>query len=203
MDRFKSRVLLDQDALRQGIDALAERLRPELTPEMVTVVPILGGAMVFAADLMRRLPPGLVLDFMRIRTYGDSTSPQKTPQADWLPHEENIRGRHVLLVDDILDTGRTMTEARRLLLEDFGAAKVTIVVLVDKPVRREAPVAADHSVLLLNEDLFLVGFGLDLAGRYRNLPELLVLEPKTEAVAQKSAEEGPSMAASETSASGI
>ena len=191
MDRYKSRVLLDQDALRQGIDALAERLGPELTPEMVTVVPILGGAMVFAADLMRRLPPGLVLDFMRIGTYGDATSPQNAPKADWLPHEENIRGRHVLLVDDILDTGRTMTEARRHLIEDFGAAKVTVVVLIDKPLRRDAPVQADHRVLLLEEDLFLVGYGLDLAGRYRNLPELLALEPKTVALAQKSDEEIP------------
>jgi len=119
----------------------------------------------------------LVMDFLRIQTYGNEMSPQNQATADWLPHPDNVRGKHVLLLDDILDTGRTMEEARRIMIEDMGAAKVTVVVFVDKPVRRQTKVVADDALMVLNEDLFLVGFGLDLAGRYRNLPDLLALEP--------------------------
>ncbi|RMH02797.1 MAG: hypoxanthine phosphoribosyltransferase [Planctomycetota bacterium] len=177
MERFRRTTLLDRAGLARGLDELAARLRPRLAGREVTIVPILGGALVFAADLMRRLPPGPVLDFLRIQTYGDAMSPQRPAAADWRPRPENIAGRTVLLLDDILDTGRTMAEARRLLLEDFGAAEVLVVVVVDKPARRAAAIEADDCILRLEEDLFLVGYGLDLGGRFRNLPELLALLP--------------------------
>ena len=177
MENYDCRTLLDSASIEEGICALAGRLQPNLEGDEVTVVPILGGAMFFAADLVRHMPAGLVMDFLRIQTYGDSTSPQKSDSADWLPNEKNIRGKHVLLLDDILDTGRTLHEARRLLLDDMGATKVTIAVFVDKPIRRQTDVVADDSVLLLHDDLFLVGYGLDLAGRYRNLTELVALKP--------------------------
>jgi hypoxanthine phosphoribosyltransferase len=176
MEEFEYQTLLDRKGLSDGLDALGERLVKRLNGEEVTVVAILGGAVVFAADLMRRLPAGIILDFLRIQTYGKGTAPSSEPRADWLPHPENVRDRHVLLLDDILDTGRTMKEARRILIEDMGAMKVTVAVLVDKPVRRAVEVVADDRVMILNEDLFLVGYGLDLAGRYRNLPELLALD---------------------------
>ncbi len=180
MEGYHRTTLLDREGLARGLDEMAERLRPRLEGREVTVIPILGGALIFAADLMRRLPAGLVLDFLRIQTYGDAMAPQKAADADWRPHPENVRGRTVLLLDDILDTGRTMAEARRLLLEELGAAEVVIAVLVDKPVRRAVDLQADDRVVLLEEDLFLVGYGLDLAGRYRNLPDLLALEPQTQ-----------------------
>ena len=201
MEQYSRRTLLDSQDLTQGLDALADRLRPELDAHDVTVVTILGGAVIFAADLVRRLQPGLVMDFLRIQTYGDSTSPQRAAQADWVPHRDNVRGRDVLLLDDILDTGRTMAEARRLLLEDMGARSVKVVVLVDKPVRRQAEVEADDCVLRLEEDVFLVGFGLDLGGRYRNLPELLALEPAE--VQAAAAAGGAPAAESEAAADGV
>ncbi len=189
MERYRRTTLLGREDLSKGLDALGERLSPRLEGREVTVIPILGGALIFAADLMRRLPPGLVLDFLRIQTYGDGMSPQKKADADWKPHPENVRGKTVLLLDDILDTGRTMSEARRLLLEEMGAAEVLVVVLIDKPVRRATDVVADDRVLELDEDLFLVGYGLDLAGRYRNLPDLLALTPKEEPAAEPAGEE--------------
>ena len=115
MERFHRRVLLSQEALSTGLDQLAHRLIPQLDGKEVTVIPIMGGAMFFAADLVRRLPAGLVMDFLRIQTYGDATSPQKEAKLDWVPHVDNIRGKTVLLLDDILDTGRTMKEATRFL----------------------------------------------------------------------------------------
>lgn len=176
MGRYHGRTLLCREDLAKGLDSLAVRLETRLGDGPVTAVAILGGAIMFAADLLRRLPAGIILDFLRIQSYGDASSPERRPQADWMPHVENVRGRHVLLLDDILDTGRTMKEARRVLLDELGAARVTSVVLVDKPVRRAVAVEADDRVLVLEEDLFLVGYGLDFAGRYRNLPDLVALD---------------------------
>lgn len=180
MEAYRHRRLLDREQIAAALDELSVRLRPTLPVDGVTVVPILGGAMIFAADLVRRLPAGLVMDFIRVQTYGDATSPQTEPVVDWRPKEGNVRGRHVLLLDDILDTGRTITEARRFLLEEMGAAEVTIVVLIDKPARRAVAVEPDCAAIHIEEDHFLVGYGLDYRGRFRNLPELLALETDDE-----------------------
>lgn len=176
MKRYRHRTVLGREELSEALDNLAERLIPRLDGEEVTAIPVLGGAMIFAADLVRRLPAGLVMDFIRIQTYGDSTSPEKEAKPDWTPNPANVEGRHVLLLDDILDTGRTLTEARRFLLEEMGAEKVTIAVLIDKPIRRAVPIEADEFAVQFHEDYFLVGYGLDYKGRYRNLPHLLALE---------------------------
>jgi hypoxanthine phosphoribosyltransferase len=176
LEHLSHRVILDKEGLAQGLGELAGRLEPLLEGKEVTVVPIMGGAMFFAADLVRRLPPGLVMDFLRIQTYGDAKSSQRRAKIDWTPHEGNIRDKTVLLLDDILDTGRTMVEARRFLLEEMGAGEVIVVVMVDKPIRRAVDIQADDYVIKIEEDLFLVGCGLDLAGKFRNLPEILALD---------------------------
>ncbi|MBT5119547.1 MAG: hypoxanthine phosphoribosyltransferase [Planctomycetes bacterium] len=176
MERYRRRLLMSRQDLEAGLKGMAERLAPVLGDDEVTAIPVLGGAMFFAADLVRHMPSGLVMDFIRIQTYGDSTSPQSEAKVDWVPHESNVRGKHVLLLDDILDTGRTLFEAKRYLLDEMGAAKVTIAVLIDKPIRRSADVSADCSVLLMEDDAFLVGYGLDFAGRFRNVPDVYALE---------------------------
>jgi hypoxanthine phosphoribosyltransferase len=176
MIRYRHRIVLRAQELSEALDRLAERLKPLLGDDEVTAIPILGGAMFFGADLVRRLPSGLVMDFIRIQTYGDATSPQQEAKPDWLPNPENVAGKHVLLLDDILDTGRTMAAARKHLLEEMGAAKVTIAVLIDKPVRRAVPIEADGHAVRFDDDHFLVGFGLDYRGRFRNLPFLAALE---------------------------
>jgi hypoxanthine phosphoribosyltransferase len=176
LEDWRRRTLLDAAAIARGLDALAARLRPRLAGQAVTAVPVLGGAVVFAADLLRRLPADVALDFLRIQTYGDGVRPERAAVADWVPRPELVRGRTVLLLDDILDTGRTLAEARRLLRDELGAAEVLVVVFVDKPVRRAVPIEADDCVLRLDEDLFLVGYGLDWAGACRGLPDLVALE---------------------------
>ncbi|MCH2100859.1 MAG: hypoxanthine phosphoribosyltransferase [Planctomycetes bacterium] len=181
MTEHERRVLLSREEIEAGLADLADRLRPRLEGSELTVIPIMGGAMIFAADLIRQLPPGLILDFLRIQTYGDATSPQIEPEVEWRPNPANVKGRTVLLLDDILDTGRTMQEARRFLIEECGATEVLCVVLVDKPARRAVEITADDRVLHLEEDLFLVGCGLDWAGKYRNLPELCFIEQSDKA----------------------
>ncbi len=176
MIRYRHRIVLRSEELSEALDGLAERLEPLLGGDDVTAIPVLGGAMFFAADLVRRLPSGLVMDFIRIQTYGDATSPQQEAKPDWLPNPSNVEGKHVLLHDDILDTGRTMSAARKFLIEQMGAAKVTIAVLIDKPVRRAVAIEPDAYAVQFDDDQFLVGFGLDYRGRFRNLPFLAALE---------------------------
>ncbi|NQU50058.1 MAG: hypothetical protein HQ519_15515 [Planctomycetes bacterium] len=181
MPEYQRRVLLSQEQVSSGLASLAKRLRPRLVDKEVTVIPIMGGAMIFCADLVRGLDPGLVLDFLRIQTYGSSMSPQREAKVQWHPERCNVEGRTIVLVDDILDTGRTMTEARRYLLEEMDALEVICIVLVDKPARRDCEIQADDCVLVVEEDLFLIGCGLDWDGKYRNLPELCALEAVVEA----------------------
>ncbi len=176
VEEFRRRTLLDAASIARGMDALAQRLQPRLAGRQVTAIPVLGGAFIFAADLLRRLPPATGLDFIRVQTYGDATRPQREARPDWIPRAESVRGRTVLLLDDVLDTGRTLSAARAYL-EQMGAAEVLVVVLVDKPARRAADVHCDDCVLRLEEDLFLVGYGLDLAGAWRGHPDLVALEP--------------------------
>lgn len=172
MERFRDRPVLAEPDIRRGLDALAERLRPRLADGDWTLVAVLDGGLFFAADLARRLTPALRMDVLRLRSYGDATAPQGPPRLDCAPDRAAVERRRVLLVDDVLDSGRTLSEAKRLLLEEWGAEEVVVVVLVDKPARRAVEVEPDEHVLRLEEDLFLVGYGMDLAGRYRNLPEV-------------------------------
>lgn len=176
MQDWRRHTLLDAAGIARGMDALAARLRPRLAGRAVTAIPVLGGAFVFAADLLRRLPPELTLDFLRIQTYGEATRPRREARADWLPGADGVRGRTVLLLDDVLDTGRTLSASRRLLLDEMGAAEVLVVVFVDKPVHRALPIQPDDCVLRVEEDCFLVGYGLDFQGAWRGLPDLVALE---------------------------
>ena len=176
MKQFKHRLILNAKQIASSIDEATSSLRGILGNEEITAVPIMGGAMIFAADLVRRLPDTMIIDFMSIQTYGDATSPQSAPKVSWIPKKENIENRHILLIDDILDTGRTMLFAREFLLNEMGASRVTIVVLINKSVRRVVNIEPDISIIDIEDDLFLVGFGLDYQGRYRNIPDLFALE---------------------------
>ena len=187
MARFRDRPVLAEPELRRGVDALAGRLRARMADGDWTLVTVLDGGMFFAADLARGLSPELRMDVLRIRSYGDATAPQHAPRVELHPERAEVAGRRILLVDDVLDTGRTLAEARRLLLEELGAQEVLCVVLVDKPARRAVDLVPDEHVLRLDEDLFLVGYGLDHAGHYRNLPEVRALLPVAPPVATPSA----------------
>jgi hypoxanthine phosphoribosyltransferase len=122
---------------------------------------------VFASDLIRRIPIPLQLAFVSASSYRDRTV-SGTIDLNFFPAESEIEGRNLLLVDDILDTGRTL----RLLVRELtsrGAGEVRTCVFLDKPARRAVEFEADFRCFEI-EDLFVVGYGLDFAGHYRNLP---------------------------------
>ena len=141
-----------------------------------TVVSVLKGSCVFASDLIRRIPVPLELAFVSASSYGEGTTGGAL-ELNFFPAESEIAGRNLLLVDDILDTGRTLS---RLVVEmqRRGASSVRTCVFLDKPARRAVPFEADFRCFAV-EDLFVVGYGLDFAGRYRNLPYVGSLKKET------------------------
>jgi hypoxanthine phosphoribosyltransferase len=141
----------------------------------LAVIGILKGAFIFMADLVRAVTVSQQLDFIRYASYGSGTRPQSEPQLLFTP-SLSLRDRHVLLVEDIVDTGHTTSRALAWIKAQ-GAASVKLCALLDKPSRREVPVHIDYLGMTV-PDLFIVGYGLDAAEDYRHLPYIAVLEER-------------------------
>jgi hypoxanthine phosphoribosyltransferase len=161
------RVLISEEEIHSGIDRVAAEVTRVYRGRDFTVVSVLKGSCVFASDLIRRIPIPLELAFLAASSYGDRTSPGQL-EMNFFPAGNEIEGRNLLLVDDILDTGRTLHSVSLELLRR-GAKDVQTCVFLDKPARRAAPITPDFRCFEV-ENLFVVGYGLDFAGRYRNLP---------------------------------
>ncbi|MDR2862805.1 MAG: hypoxanthine phosphoribosyltransferase [Puniceicoccales bacterium] len=143
-----------------------------LDADELTVVGVANGALIFTADLLRRINLRTRFDTVRVSSYLDGTSPSAAPQFRSTVHL-NLAGRHVLIVDDILDTGRTLSQLHSALLEHRPASLRTCV-LLDKKSRRQTPFEAAYTGFDI-PDAFVVGYGMDFAERYRNLPFVGVL----------------------------
>jgi len=168
------RVLVTDEMLARRIKALGREIEKDFKDREMVVVSLLNGTVMFIGDLIRQLSQPLRLDFMGVSSYGKGTE-----SGDLVFTKElrlDVRGRDVLLVDDILDTGRTL---RRVLekLCLLGPKRIRICVLLDKPSRRVERVVADYVGFTI-PDKFVVGYGLDFAEKYRNLPFVGVLKPE-------------------------
>ena len=167
-------VLITPRELKRRIRAMAQQIEHHFIGRDLVIVSLLNGTIMFLADLLRCLALPLRLDFIGVSSYGDSTRPGELIFTKDL--RLDVRGRDVLLVDDILDTGRTM-KAVLSKIESLAPRRVRICVLLDKPSRRTNSIQA-HYVGFEIPDVFVVGYGLDFAERYRNLPFLGILAPK-------------------------
>lgn len=165
--------LISQRQLAVRIGSLAREIAADFQGKEVVVVALLNGTVLFLADLIRRLAFPLRLDFMGVSSYGSGTTSHELVFTKEL--RLDVCGREVLLVDDILDTGRTL-KAVIERLRPLRPAGVRTCVLLDKPSRRVEKVEADYVGFRI-PDLFVVGYGLDFAERYRNLPFVGVLKP--------------------------
>ena len=161
------RILYSEAEILAGIDRVAREVTRAYQGRDFTVVSVLKGSCVFASDLIRRIPIPLELAFLAASSYGEGTV-SGTLEINFFPTGNEIEGRNLLLVDDILDTGRTLHSVRSEL-ERRGAREVRTCVFLDKPARRAVKLQPDFRCFEV-EDLFVVGYGLDFAGRYRNLP---------------------------------
>ncbi len=168
------RILIDEAVIERRLDAMAMEIERDFPSGTLVVIILLKGALVFAADLLRRVPRALEIECLNVASYHGTT--ESSGQVDFLDrHFPEVAGRHVLLLDDILDTGRTLHAVGQRLIEE-GAAAVHSAVLLAKDKQRAEEVQADYIGFEIGDE-FVVGYGLDYKGRYRNLPFVGVLKP--------------------------
>ena len=168
-------VLYTKEQLQQAVKALGERITSDYAGKKPVMICILKGASVFFADLIREIDLPLDIDFMAISSYGAGTV--SSGEVRMLKDlDRSIHGRDVLVVEDIVDTGTTLSYLKKTLLSR-GASSLRIVALLDKPSRRKAPLTVDYRCFEI-PDAFVVGYGLDYDEVYRNLPVVGVLDPK-------------------------
>ncbi len=168
------KVLLTEEQLRQGITLLAEKIRNHYTGRPLTIVGVLIGSIVLLADLIRLLDIPLRVELVQARTpQGNNRRGPLVINLDLL--SSDVRGRDVLLVDDIFDTGNTLWELVPQL-DELGPATVRTAVLLRKQGRCQVPLQPDFVAFDI-PDAFVVGYGLDYRDMYRNLPYVAILEP--------------------------
>ena len=168
------RVLITEAQLARRVKTLAREVEKDFRGREMVVISLLSGTVMFLADLIRHLNLPLRLDFMGVSSYGLGTESGELVFTKEL--RLDVRGRDVLLVDDILDTGRTLKMIRDRLRRECPASLRTCV-LLNKPTRREVDLQPDFIGFNI-PDKFVVGYGLDFAERYRNLPCIAVLKPE-------------------------
>jgi hypoxanthine phosphoribosyltransferase len=181
------RILISRDEINERVSAMGKQLSADLSeavradgydplahPDRVVMVPILTGAMVFASDLIRAMPMKLSLRLVTVSSYpGQSTESKGAAMRSALPPD--LADRHVVLIDDILDTGSTLRLVSDLVREQ-SPASIRTCVLLDKPDRRTHDVTCDYRGFPIPDE-FVVGYGLDFDGFYRNLPDIVALKP--------------------------
>jgi hypoxanthine phosphoribosyltransferase len=168
------RVLISQEQLARRVKSLAREIEGDFRGRELVVVSLLNGTVMFLADLIRHLNLPLRLDFIGVSSYGLGTQSGELTFTKEL--RIDVRGRDVLLVDDILDTGKTMTRVIPKL-EVLKPRRIRTCVLLDKAMRRTHQIEADYVGFEI-PDYFVIGYGLDFAERYRNLPFVGVLHPR-------------------------
>ncbi len=169
------KVLLSEEELENRVAELGKEITEKFRGTEPLFVGVLKGSFVFMADLVRKVDLKCSVDFMAVSSYGNGTS---TTGAVKIVKDlsRDIAGQHIIIVEDILDSGVTLNYLRGYL-ENRKPASITIVTLLDKPARRKAPIVADMFGFTVPDE-FVVGYGLDYAEKYRNLPYIGVLKPE-------------------------
>jgi hypoxanthine phosphoribosyltransferase len=174
LEQAVTEVLIDRDVLQRRIEELGEEISADYAGRDLLLIGVLKGAVFFMADLMRNLTIPCEIDFMAISSYGDSTDSSGVVRI-LKDLDINIEGRDVLIVEDIIDSGLTLSYLMRNL-EAREPASLEICALLTKPERREADVPVRYIGFEI-PNRFVIGYGLDFAERYRNLPYVGVLDP--------------------------
>ncbi len=175
MDQDVTRILLTADQIQQRIAELAKEIARDYAevPDLL-LVGVLKGSVMCMVDLARALQRPLAVDFIAISSYGEATETSGVVRV-LKDLDSSIAGRHVLIVEDIVDSGLTLSYLRESL-QRRGPASLRICAFLNKPARREATVHVDYIGFDIPNE-FVVGYGLDYAERYRNLPYIGVLNP--------------------------
>lgn len=172
MKRDIESVLISEQELKEKVAAMGAQISRDFEGKDPIFVGVLKGCFIFMADLMRYVDIKCSMDFMSVSSYSGTTSTGAVKINKDL--NENIEGRHIIIVEDILDSGVTLNYLKNYLMVRKPAS-ITIATLMDKPSRRKADIYADYSCFEV-PDAFVVGYGLDYNERYRNLPYIGVLK---------------------------
>jgi len=173
MDEEIDKILYDAETIQARVAELAARITEDYRGEELTVVAVLTGALIFTADLLRRIPLPLKLDCVSVASYHGAAETSGEVKFDQLSLPD-IEGRHVLIVDDILDSGLTLDAIMAKFHKDCGPLSVRICVLLSKRRARRKEIAADYVGFEI-ENEFVVGYGMDYLEKYRNLRYVGVL----------------------------
>ena len=170
-----TQVLVTREEIAAAVKKLGEQITRDYQGKELMLVGILKGAVVFFADLVREIDLPVKMEFMAVSSYGATT---KTTGVVKLVKDltVDITGMHVLIVEDIVDSGMTLNYLKQYLATR-GAASIKICTLLDKPERRRVDLKADYFCFTIPDE-FVVGYGLDYDEKYRNLPDIGVLDPK-------------------------
>ena len=177
MNNDIEKILLSEEQIQKRVREMASEISRDYAGKNPTMICILKGAVMFYSDLLRNIPIPLTMDFMAVSSYGNKTksSGEVEIRKDL---STSIEGKHVIIVEDIVDSGFTLSYLTRML-SSRGAASVKLCTLLDKPARRAPGITlkSDYSGFVVGDE-FVVGYGLDYAEYYRNLPYIGVLKPE-------------------------
>ena len=176
------KVLISQQEIAKRVSELAADITRDFEGQSVIFVGVLKGAAIFLSDLARQVKLDATFDFIGVSSYGNRPSPPQELKSGWdstgevkltKDVDQSMRGKNVILVEDILDTGLTLTYLKKLLLSHQPKA-FKIAALLDKPSRRVQAIEGDYVGFAI-PDKFVVGYGMDHEERYRNLPDICIL----------------------------
>ena len=175
MDQDILKILLSEEEIKARVQVLGDQLYEAFHDKNPLFVGVLKGCFIFMADLVRAAQFKSELEFIGVSTYQNGTKSSGEVQIT-RDLQEDINGRDIIIVEDILDSGNTLMFLKNYLMAK-GAASITIVTLLDKPSRREKAITADYIGFVVPDE-FVVGYGLDYAQQYRNMPYIGVLKPE-------------------------
>lgn len=170
------RILFDEEEIRKRVRSMGRQIQADYEGKPLSIVTILQGGALFMADLIREVHLPLRVDSVSVSSYGGGTrsSGTVTFEQEKMP---DVSGSHVLILDDILDSGRTLRAIMDRFRDEISPLSIRTAVLLSKKVERAAEVSADYEGFEVGDE-FVVGYGLDYDGQYRNLPVIGVLKPQ-------------------------
>ena len=168
-------ILFTEEQLKTRVQEIAQEIQRDYEGKEIMLISVLRGSFIFMADLCRAIDLPCTLDFMSVSSYGSGTTSSGQVQIT-KDLSEDITGRHIIVVEDILDSGNTLSYLLKIL-EHRHPASIRLCTLLDKPDRRVKPVKVHYSGFTI-PDAFVVGYGLDYAEKYRNLPYIGIVKPE-------------------------
>jgi len=168
------KILISEEQINKRIIELGKEISADYTNKDIVFISVLNGSFMFTSDLMKKITTECVVDFIQVSTYGNNTS----SSGEFKLKKDlglDIEGKDVIVLEDIIDSGYTIKKIKEYL-KTKNPSSLKIATFIDKPARRECDVTADYVGFIINEDYFIVGYGLDFSQKYRDLPYVGVLK---------------------------